>query len=82
MPAKSVALESVLKLLLDMNTLTKRLFGGREGLIGNLILAIILVAVLPLTLDIFRLNLVGGVILSQFEKDTFQVSLLGLGLGV
>ena len=42
-----------------MNTLNKRLFGGKEGLLGTLFLAVLLVVVLPLSLDIFRLNLMG-----------------------
>jgi urea transport system permease protein len=42
-----------------MNALNKRLFGGKEGFIGTLILAVILVVVLPSALDIFRLNLIG-----------------------
>ena len=42
-----------------MNTLQKRLFGSKEGLFGTLFLALLLVVVLPLTLDIFRLNLMG-----------------------
>ncbi|MCC7373854.1 MAG: urea ABC transporter permease subunit UrtC [Verrucomicrobiales bacterium] len=37
----------------------KRLFGGRAGLTNLVLLAILLFAVLPLSLDIFRLNLVG-----------------------
>jgi len=42
-----------------MNLFTKRLFGTREGLIGTLLLAVLLTVVLPLTFDIFRLNLIG-----------------------
>jgi urea transport system permease protein len=70
-----------------MNTLTKRLFGGREGLIGNLVLAIILVAVLPLTLDIFRLNLVGKYLTYAFVAVGLvllwgNAGVLSLGQGV
>jgi urea transport system permease protein len=70
-----------------MNTLAKRLFGGREGLIGNLILAIILVAVLPLTLDIFRLNLVGKYLTYAFVAVGLvllwgNAGVLSLGQGV
>ena len=42
-----------------MNAVVKRLFGGREGLVGLLILSTLLAIVLPMSLDIFRLNLVG-----------------------
>ena len=70
-----------------MNTLTKRLFGGREGLIGNLVLAIILAAVLPLTLDIFRLNLVGKYLTYAFVAVGLvllwgNAGVLSLGQGV
>src|SRR6266540_6325142 len=70
-----------------MNTLTKRLFGGKEGLIGNLILAILLVAVLPLTLDIFRLNLVGKYLTYAFVAVGLvllwgNAGVLSLGQGV
>ncbi|EIP98386.1 urea ABC transporter, permease protein UrtC [Opitutaceae bacterium TAV1] len=42
-----------------MNTLCTRIFGGKNGALNLLVLAAILLAVLPLSLDIFRLNLVG-----------------------
>jgi urea transport system permease protein len=42
-----------------MKEINKRLFGGKEGLVGTLILAFILAVVLPSTLEVFRLNLVG-----------------------
>lgn len=42
-----------------MKKLYNNLFGGNVGLIGLAILTFILVVVLPLSLDIFRLNLVG-----------------------
>src|SRR5258705_1711524 len=70
-----------------MNTLTKRLFGSKEGLIGNLILAILLVAVLPLTLDLFRLNLVGKHLTYSFVALGLvmlwgKAGVLSLGQGV
>lgn len=42
-----------------MKKIYENVFGGKEGLIGIVIFAILLFAVLPLALDIFRLNLVG-----------------------
>ena len=42
-----------------MNSLYRNVLGGRQGAIGLLILAILLLVVFPLALDIFRLNLVG-----------------------
>ncbi len=70
-----------------MNTVTKRLFGGKEGLIGNLLLAVILVVVLPSTLDIFRLNLVGKYLTYAFVAVGLvmlwgNTGVLSLGQGV
>jgi len=70
-----------------MNTLTKRLFGGKEGLIGNLILAILLLIVLPCTLDIFRLNLLGKYLTYAFVAVGLvllwgNAGVLSLGQGV
>jgi urea transport system permease protein len=42
-----------------MKKFYQNVFGGTQGMIGIILLAILLFAVLPLTLDIFRLNLVG-----------------------
>jgi urea transport system permease protein len=42
-----------------MKKFYENVIGGKEGLIGTICLAILLFAVLPLSLDIFRLNLVG-----------------------
>jgi urea transport system permease protein len=42
-----------------MKKFYQNVFGGTQGMIGIIILAIVLFAVLPLSLDIFRLNLVG-----------------------
>ncbi|MFB0950897.1 MAG: urea ABC transporter permease subunit UrtC, partial [Halioglobus sp.] len=42
-----------------MTFVYEKLMGGRSGLTGFIILAVFLVVVLPLTLDSFRLNLVG-----------------------
>lgn len=42
-----------------MNAIYKRLFGGKSGLGSLGVMALLLIVVLPLSLDIFRLNLVG-----------------------
>jgi urea transport system permease protein len=70
-----------------MNTLNKRLFGGKEGLLGTLFLATILVVVLPLTLDIFRLNLIGKYLTYAFVAVGLvllwgNAGVLSLGQGV
>jgi len=70
-----------------MNTLNKRLFGGKEGLFGTLFLAVLLVVVLPLTLDIFRLNLMGKYLTYAFVAVGLvllwgNAGVLSLGQGV
>lgn len=42
-----------------MMKVTNRLFMGKEGFAGTVLLAVLLVAVLPMCMDIFRLNLIG-----------------------
>ena len=42
-----------------MNTIANRLLGGKEGTLGLVILAALILIVLPLGLDVFRLNLAG-----------------------
>ncbi|MBK8162262.1 MAG: urea ABC transporter permease subunit UrtC [Gammaproteobacteria bacterium] len=42
-----------------MQVAMDKLFGGREGLIGLAILAALIFVIMPLSFDIFRLNLVG-----------------------
>lgn len=42
-----------------MNTVYNRVFGGKSGTINLIILAVLLLVVLPLSLSVFRLNLVG-----------------------
>jgi len=70
-----------------MNTLNKRLFGGKEGLLGTLLLAVLLVVVLPLSLDIFRLNLIGKYLTYAFVAVGLVLlwgngGVLSLGQGV
>lgn len=56
-----------------MKTFYKRLFGGNEGTTNLVVMALLLLLVLPLSLDIFRLNLVGKYL-------TFAFVALGLVL--
>lgn len=70
-----------------MNTLSKRLFGGKEGVLGTLVLAAILVLVLPAMLDIFRLNLIGKYLSFAFVAVGLvllwgNAGVLSLGQGV
>src|SRR6188768_1939609 len=70
-----------------MNTITKRLLGGKEGIVPHLLLAILLVAVLPATLDIFRLNLVAKYLTYGFVAVGLvllwgNAGVLSLGQGV
>ena len=70
-----------------MKEINKRLFGGKEGLVGTLILAILLVVVLPSTLEIFRLNLVGKYLTYAFVAIGLvllwgNAGVLSLGHGV
>ena len=70
-----------------MNKLNKRLFGGKEGLLGTLFLAVLLVVVLPLSLDIFRLNLMGKYLTFAFVAVGLvllwgNAGVLSLGQGV
>lgn len=70
-----------------MNVIIKRFLGGKEGILPHLILAVILVAVLPATLDIFRLNLVGKYLTFGFVAVGLvllwgNAGVLSLGQGV
>jgi urea transport system permease protein len=42
-----------------VNTIYQRFFGGKKGTINMIVLAVLLLVVLPLSMSIFRLNLVG-----------------------
>jgi urea transport system permease protein len=70
-----------------MNTVTKRLFGGSEGMIANILLAILLIVVLPATLEVFRLNLIGKYLTYAFVAVGLvllwgNAGVLSLGQGV
>jgi urea transport system permease protein len=64
-----------------------KLFGGREGLIGLVILAALILVVMPLTFDIFRLNLVGKYLTYAFVAIGLVLcwgygGILSLGQGI
>lgn len=49
-----------------MNTFFERFVGGRRGLFNLVVLAVLLLVILPLTLSVFRLNLVGKYLTFSF----------------
>lgn len=70
-----------------MKTLFNNMLGGRQGLNNLLILAALLILILPLTLDIFRLNLVGKYLTYAFVALGLVLcwgygGILSLGQGV
>ncbi len=70
-----------------MTFVYEKLMGGRSGLTGFIILAVFLVVVLPLTLDSFRLNLVGKYLTYAFAAVSLVLlwgygGLLSLGQGM
>jgi len=70
-----------------MNTLANKLFGGREGALGLAVLAALILIVLPLGLDIFRLNLAGKYLTYAFVAISLvllwgQGGILSLGQGI
>ena len=70
-----------------MTFVYEKLMGGRSGLTGFIILAVFLVVVLPLTLDSFRLNLVGKYLTYAFAAVSLVLlwgygGILSLGQGI
>jgi len=70
-----------------MKKVYQHLFGGNEGALGLVILAIILAVILPASLDIFRLNLVGKYISYAFVAVGLvllwgNTGVLSLGQGI
>ena len=70
-----------------MNTLATKLFGGKEGALGLAVLAALILIVLPLGLDIFRLNLAGKYLTYAFVAISLvllwgQGGILSLGQGI
>lgn len=70
-----------------MNFVYEKLMGGQKGLVGFLILAAFILVVLPLFLDIFRLNLVGKYLTYAFAAVSLVLlwgygGTLSLGQGI
>ena len=70
-----------------MNTLYERWLGGRQGALGLAVLALLIFIVMPLWLDIFRLNLVGKYLTYAFAAVSLVMiwgygGVLSLGQGV
>ena len=70
-----------------MNAAYEKLLGGRSGLTGLLILGVLLLVIFPLSLDIFRLNLVGKYLSYAFVAVGLVLcwgygGILSLGQGV
>src|SRR4051812_16914424 len=70
-----------------MNVVVKRLFGGKEGIVPHLLLALLLMAVLPTCFDIFWLNMGGKYLTYAFVAVGLvmlwgNAGVLSLGQGV
>lgn len=70
-----------------MNTIANRLLGGKEGTLGLVLLAALILIVLPLGLDIFRLNLAGKYLTYAFVAISLVLlwgngGILSLGQGI
>lgn len=70
-----------------MNFIYERLLGGKNGAIGIAVLAALILIVLPLALDLFRLNMVGKYLTYAFAAVSLVLlwgygGILSLGQGV
>lgn len=70
-----------------MNTMANKLFGGKEGALGLAVLAALILVLMPLGLDIFRLNLAGKYLTYAFVAISLvllwgQGGILSLGQGI
>ena len=70
-----------------MNFMYERILGGKNGAIGIAILAVLIVIIFPLTMDLFRLNLVGKYLTYAFAAVSLVLlwgygGILSLGQGV
>jgi len=70
-----------------MNFIHERLLGGKNGMIGIAILAALIFIILPVSLDLFRLNLVGKYLTYAFAAVSLVLlwgygGILSLGQGV
>lgn len=70
-----------------MNAISNKLLGGKQGAIGLALLAVLVFVVLPLGVDIFRLNLVGKYLTYAFVAVSLVLlwgngGILSLGQGI
>jgi len=70
-----------------MNTIADRLLGGKEGALGLVLLAALVFILLPLGLDVFRLNLAGKYLTYAFVAISLVLlwgngGILSLGQGI
>ena len=70
-----------------MNAAYEKLLGGRSGALALLVMAVLLLVVFPLTMDMFRLNLVGKYLSYAFVAVGLVLcwgygGILSLGQGV
>jgi len=70
-----------------MNFVYERLLGGKSGAIGIVLLAALILVILPLALDLFRLNMVGKYLTYAFAAVSLVLiwgygGILSLGQGV
>ncbi|KKL91235.1 hypothetical protein LCGC14_1896740, partial [marine sediment metagenome] len=70
-----------------MSFFYERFLGGKNGAYGFIILAVLILIVLPLTLDLFRLNLIGKYLTYAFAAVSLVLlwgygGILSLGQGV
>ena len=70
-----------------MNFVYERLLGGKKGMIGLIILAVLIFIILPLTLDMFRLSMVGKYLTYAFAAVSLVLlwgygGILSLGQGI
>lgn len=70
-----------------MKAMTNRLLGGKEGALGLLVLAALIFIIMPLGLDIFRLNLAGKYLTYAFVAVSLVLlwgngGILSLGQGI
>ncbi|MFT7235113.1 MAG: urea transport system permease protein [Methylophagaceae bacterium] len=70
-----------------MNFVYERLLGGKNGMIGLIVLAVLVFIILPLTLDMFRLSMVGKYLTYAFAAVSLVLlwgygGILSLGQGI
>ena len=70
-----------------MNAAVQKWLGGRDGIVGLVILAVLILVIMPLSMDVFRLNLVGKYLTYAFVAVGLVLcwgygGILSLGQGI